>query len=59
MKKPTFDDVSLIKKENGWTLRVVRNDEVDKDEFEMMVRKLANALSEFGISVRLTSNQDE
>tara|TARA_X000001382_G_scaffold105286_1_gene80480 strand:+ start:957 stop:1136 length:180 start_codon:yes stop_codon:yes gene_type:complete len=58
MEKPQFDDVELIKKDKGWTLRVVRNDLTDKDSFEQMVRKLANALSEFGITVRFTSTQD-
>ena len=59
MSKPKFDDVKLIKKKDGWTLRVVISDQTDRDEFEQMVRKLANALSEFGISVRFTSDLNE
>lgn len=56
MKSPKFDDVQLIKKDDGWTLRVVRNDLTDRDLFEQMVRKLASALQEFGIAVRFKSD---
>lgn len=53
-----FDDVQLIKKKDGWTLKIVRNPKgvVNEEDFERAVLKVAKALQEFQISVRYTKD---
>tara|TARA_R100000995_G_C3483294_1_gene125424 strand:- start:2872 stop:3048 length:177 start_codon:yes stop_codon:yes gene_type:complete len=54
-----FDKVELVPKRNvlgqitHYTLIVVKPDDFSSERFEEMVMKLANALSEFEINIRI------